>query len=68
MHWIIIIFMLAIVASLGSGLIFLLKGKENSSSVAKALSWRIGLSLFLFLLIIAAYFLGWIHPHGIALE
>jgi hypothetical protein len=35
---------------------------EDSGKMVKALTWRIGLSVGLFLLLIAAYFMGWISP------
>jgi hypothetical protein len=30
--------------------------------MVKALAWRIGLSVALFLLLLIAYYRGWIHP------
>ena len=33
--------------------------------MAKALAWRIGLSLALFLFILLSYKLGWIRPTGL---
>ncbi len=65
MHWLVALFMIAILFSLGSGLVFLLRDKDGSTRVAKALSWRIGLSLLLFVMLVISYFLGWIHPHGV---
>ena len=35
------------------------------SRMAKALAWRIGLSLALFLFILLSYKLGWIRPTGL---
>jgi hypothetical protein len=49
--------------SLMSAGFFLIKGKENSN-MAWALTWRIGLSLFLFTSIWLLYLLGWIQPTG----
>lgn len=62
---IIIIFLLIIMASLGSALFSLVKHKDRSLSVVKALTWRIALSLTLFILLLVAFALGWIKPHGI---
>ena len=64
---IIILFVLAILWSLGSGLFYLVREKDakDSARVAKALTWRIGLSLLLFLLLFMAFALGWIKPHGV---
>ena len=41
-------------------------GKPKSSRMANALTWRIGLSVALFLFILLAHFMGWIQPTGIA--
>ncbi len=62
---IIILFLLVILYSLGSGLYFLVREKGKSTKVVKALTWRISLSLLLFFLLFVAYALGWITPHGI---
>ena len=61
----IIAVMLVIVGSLASGLIFLVRDKGHSNRMVKALSWRIGLSIFLFVLLFIAFALGWISPHPI---
>lgn len=65
MKVIIVIMMLAIVASLGSALFYLLNTKQTGANMAKALSYRIGLSLCLFLLLLFAFAMGWLTPHGI---
>lgn len=65
MRWIVVLFLIGILFSLGSGLAFLLRDKEGSTRMVKALTWRIGLSLLLFVLLIISYFLGWAHPQGI---
>lgn len=50
---VVIILMLAILFSLFRGLFFLNKGgEENSRKLVKSLSWRIGLSLLLFIAVI----------------
>lgn len=64
MKIIIIIALFAIIISLGRALYYLVKKPEASSKMAKALTWRIGLSIALFLFVILAFKLGWIHPHG----
>lgn len=60
---IIIVFMIIILITLASGLIFLVKDEGNSKRTVKALSWRIGLSLGLFLLLMLGFALEWITPH-----
>lgn len=64
MKIIIIMILIAIIASLGTALYYLVK-KEPSEKMVKALTWRISLSIALFILVILAFFMGWIHPHGI---
>jgi Protein of unknown function (DUF2909) len=63
---IIIVFLAFIFFSLGSALYYLVRGnKGDSERIVKALTWRIGLSLLLFVLLFIAFALGWIKPHSI---
>ena len=64
---IIVAFLLAIVASLFSGLYFLLKdqGTSNDRRTVKALTISVGLSIAFAIFLILSYFMGWIHPHGV---
>jgi len=59
------IMMLAILFSLFRSLFLLVTEKPNTKKVVKSLSWRIGLSITLFLFIVAAIVFGWIEPHGL---
>jgi hypothetical protein len=61
----IVLTLLAILGSLASGLIFLIKDNGNSTRTVKALTVRIGLSVFLFLMLMLGIFTGVIQPHGI---
>ena len=61
----IIAFLVFIIYSLGSALYFLVKDPAKSTRVVKALTWRISLSLVLFLLLMVAYMLGFIEPHSL---
>jgi len=57
--------LLAIVLSLASALVHLVRNKgESSQKMARALTIRIGLSVLLFVLLLVAWQLGWIEPHG----
>ena len=60
---VIILFLVVIVYCLASGLYYLARDKGDSVRVVKALTWRIALSLLLFLSLFVAYWLGWIAPH-----
>lgn len=62
---IIIITMLIILISLATGLIFLVRDEGKTKRTVKSLSWRIGLSLILFIFLFLAFSLEWIRPHGI---
>jgi hypothetical protein len=54
-----------IVASLGSALWYLVRGAGDSRRMVRALTWRIGLSIALFLLLMLAWYTGLIAPHGV---
>lgn len=60
----IIVVLFAIIGSLGSALFHLSKGQGDSKKMARALTVRIGLSLALFLLLMAAWYAGLISPTG----
>ena len=62
---IIVLFMLAILGSLASGLIFMIKDNGSTERTVRALTLRIGLSVFLFLLLMVGIYTGVIKPHGI---
>jgi hypothetical protein len=38
---------------------------QDGAKMVKALAWRIGLSVALFVLLIVAYYSGWIDPHRV---
>ena len=61
----IIVFLAAIVYNLGAGLYFMMTDKGQTDRTVKALTWRIGLSVLLILLVIAGIATGVIKPHGL---
>jgi hypothetical protein len=61
----IILMLLLIFASLVSALVLLLR-RGGGAGMAKALTWRIGLSLTLFLLLMAGFYFGIIPPGGVS--
>ena len=63
---IVVILMLVLVfASLFSALVFLYRDKGRGTRTAKALTWRIGLSITLFVMLMAGYYFGIISPRGL---
>jgi hypothetical protein len=62
---IVILLFLTVLVSLSSGLVFLVKDKGNTNRTVKALSFRVGLSVFAFLVLMLGHYVGWIQPHGI---
>ena len=65
MKLIVLLMLGGIVYSLGSGLFYLNKDRQGSGRLAKALTWRIALSLALFAFLIVGAWQGWIVPHPI---
>ena len=61
----IILVLLVILFSLGSGLFYLVRDKGDSERTVKALTVRIALSIALFLLLMLGFATGIIQPHGI---
>ncbi len=61
----IIAVLIAIIWSLGSALFQLSRGKGDSQKMLRALTWRIGLSVALFLLLLIAWKMGYIRPHNL---
>ena len=62
----IVLIFVAIVASLGSALFQLSRrGGGDSRKMFRSLALRVGLSLGLFILLMVAWSLGWIRPHGL---
>jgi FtsH-binding integral membrane protein len=64
-RYLVLVFVVLILSSLFSALFFLIRDQGGSKRTLKALTWRIGLSVGLFLLLLAGYYLGLIKPHGV---
>ncbi|MFM9879434.1 MAG: twin transmembrane helix small protein [Burkholderiaceae bacterium] len=69
MSYLIAIAFLAILASLGAALFFMMRGGQEGKSqrggMSKALAFRVGFSIVLFLCILLAWNMGYIQPTGI---
>jgi hypothetical protein len=61
----IVIVLIAIILSLGSGLFHLVNDKGDSKKMVRALTIRVGLSVALFILLFIAWQQGIIQPHGL---
>lgn len=62
----ILILLALIVLSLGAGLFFLAEDRGKTRRTLTALSFRISISVALFVLLIVGYLTGMIQPHGVA--
>lgn len=60
---VVVVLFLAILASLGSGLLFMLRDDAGSNRAIKALTWRISLSVAVFILLLLGAWMGWIEPN-----
>ena len=69
MKIVIVAFLVLVLAALGGAGFFMLRRGPNDGNadkrMARTLAVRVGLSVTLFLLILLAWSLGWIHPTGI---
>ena len=60
MRYLVIAILVLIVASLGSALVFLVRDRSDSKRTVKALALRVGLSVGLFLFLMAGFFFGFL--------
>lgn len=58
MRYIVIGMLILIILSLGSALVFIYRDQSGSKRAVKALAIRVGLSLALFLFLMAGFYLG----------
>ena len=69
MGYLVIIAFIAILGSLGAALYFMLQdgreGKAKTNHMARALAFRVGFSILLFVCVLIAWRLGYIQPTGI---
>ena len=69
MTYLVVFAFIAILGSLGPALYFMMKdgrdGKAKTSHMARALAFRVGFSILLFICILVAWKLGYIQPTGL---
>ncbi|AOI58588.1 MULTISPECIES: twin transmembrane helix small protein [Burkholderia] len=65
MHILVPIAFVLIVASMGSALYFMMQDRGHTKRMVWSLATRVGLSISLFLFILFANWMGWIHSTGL---
>ncbi len=65
MKWIVAIAFVLIIGSLASALFFLVRDRGRTRNTMRALGFRVGFSVALFVFILFAQYMGWIHPTGV---
>lgn len=68
MKWIIALALVAVLAALAAAGWAMLRGGGGDSTdktMARALAWRVGISVALFLFVLFAWWMGWIQPTGL---
>lgn len=65
MRILIVVLLLAVLVSLFSGLYFVYKDKGGSNRAVTALTIRIVLSVVVFLILMGAFYFGWIPQRGL---
>lgn len=72
MKYLIVVALLAVLASLGTALYFMMRdgaeGQAKTSRMARALTVRIAVSVVLFACLLLAWKLGYIQPTGVPLS
>ena len=64
--WLVLVIFFAIILSLVSAMLSLVRDHTGESrSMVRALSVRIGLSIFLFIVLWMTWKMGWIEPHAV---
>ena len=77
MKYLVIAAFVAIIGSLGAALVFMMRGGSaqegaqdadsgaRQGRMARALAFRVGFSILLFVIVLISYFMGWIQPTGL---
>ena len=65
MRYFVILVLFCILGFLFSALFFMFRDKGDSRRMVKALTWRVALSVSLFLLLMAGFYFGFIDKNGL---
>ena len=68
MKWIVVIAFVLIIGSMVSAMVFLIRDRGRTRNVVRALGFRVGFSIALFLLILFAHQMGWIQSTGVPIR
>ncbi len=78
MTYLVIVAFIAIIGSLVAALVFMMRGHgaatgaeeaaPRKNHMARALAFRVGFSILLFVLVLISYRLGWIQPTGLPMQ
>jgi len=63
--WIIVIAFVLIIGSLASAMVFLIRDRGRTRNTVRALGFRVGFSVALFVFILFAHWMGWIQSTGV---
>ena len=62
---IVVVLLLAVLGVLMTSMVYLVRDPSDKKRTLTMLKIRVALSVSLILFILLAYFMGWIHPHGL---
>lgn len=68
MWWVkalVLVLLVASVIALFRALSAMMRGEGGEGKTVKALAWRIGLSIAIFLFLLISMYMGWVKPHGV---
>lgn len=75
MTYLVIVAFVAILGSLAAALVFMMRGGATAQDdaataprknpMARALAFRVGFSILLFIVVLLSYWMGWIQPTGL---
>lgn len=68
MKWLVVIAFALILGSLASAMVYLIRDRGRTRNVVRALGFRVGFSILLFLLILFANWMGWIQSTGVPIR
>ena len=79
MKYLVIAAFIAILGSLGAALVFMMRGGQSDepdapdspprkNHMARALAFRVGFSILLFVVVLISYLMGWVQPTGLPLQ